>query len=230
MGLVYFMNTDILHSADSIFAQIKQHFAQRNTQLGMQIIMTTPPPKDWIIELPSKSKQGEVYKTIPIDIMEGAMKVIFGDAGIKTIHQPIVSQDKQGRFATTVVVEYYYLHPSQSNLPIILPGIATVASPDISLLELATPKASSMAVKNAIKQLGDLFGKSLNKIEEEIDIESDAQEKKVSQEEFITSLTEQILTAKTIEDLKSYRLIVYNKNTPLNIQDIYEQRLRNFKK
>jgi hypothetical protein len=224
------MNLETLHSADSTFERIKEHFAHQQYQLGMDLIMTTPPPKEWIIELPSKSKQGEVYKTIPIDIMEGAMRVIFGSSGIHKIKDPIVSQDKQGRFATTVVVEYFYMHPSHSNMPIILPGIATVASPDISLLELATPKASSMAVKNAIKQLGDFFGKSLNKIEEETEIPIENPDKKVSQEEFISSLTEQILTAKTIEDLKSYRLIVYNKSTPLNIQDIYEQRLRNFKK
>jgi hypothetical protein len=224
------MNTQQLGYGDPIFADIKDCFAKGNYQLGMSIIQATPPPQEWIIELPSKSRQGESYKTIPIDIMEAAMKIIFGSAGISKIKDPIIVQDRQSRFAATVIVEYFYNHPAQSNYPVILPGIATVSSPDICMLELATPKASSMAVKNAIKQLGDLFGKSLNKSEEETEIPLEPEERKVSHEEYINSIADQVLTCKTIEDLKSYRLLVYNKKTPTHIQELYEQRLRTLKK
>lgn len=221
------MNTTLLQLGDPTFSQIKQHFADGDFKIGMNMIMTTPPPQEWIIELPSRSRQGEVYKTIPIEIMEAAMKVLFTSAGIKEIKAPIISQDKQGRFASTVIVDYYYELASETR---ILPGIATVSSPDIHMLELATPKASSMAVKNAIKQLGDFFGKSLNKTEEEIVIDQEPEEKKVKPEELIASLTEQLIACKSAEDLKSYRMVVYAKTTPTHIQELYEQRLRSLKK
>jgi hypothetical protein len=223
----FFMNTTLLQLGDPTFSQIKQYFADGDFKIGMNMIMTTPPPQEWIIKLPSRSRQGESYKTIPIEIMEAAMKVLFTSAGIKEIKSPIISQDKQGRFAATVIVEYYYELSSEIK---ILPGIATVSSPDIHMLELATPKASSMAVKNAIKQLGDFFGKSLNKIEEEIVIDQEPEEKKISPEDFISSLTQQLVGCNTPEELKSYRMVVYNKTSPTHIQELYEQRLRSLKR
>lgn len=225
------MNTKLLEFGDPIFKKIKQAVSQENYELAKNIIESTAPPSEWVVELPSRSKKGETYKTIPLDIMEGAMSIIFGESGLKSISSPTITQDRSGKYAATVVVEYQY---KSFDTPFIgyqtIPGVATVSSPSIELLELATPKASSMAVKNAIKQLGDLFGKSLNKSEDEVEIPEESIEKEISPEEFATSLTEQIIACSTMEDLKSYRLIVYNKKTPLDIQNIYEQKLRTFKK
>lgn len=211
-----------------IFQKIKDAIVLQKFQTARDIVQNTPPPAEWIVELPSKSQKGETYKTIPLDIMESAMKIIYIDAYISHISPPIINQDKSGRYAVTVGIEYFYRNFDGYGMTI--PGIATVVCNDLSMLELATPKASSMAVKNAIKQLGDLFGKSLNKSEDEIEIPEESLEKQISPEEFATSLTEQIIACSTIEDLKSYRLIVYNKKTPLEIQNIYEQKLRTFKK
>lgn len=213
----------LLEFGEPIFQKIKQAVLERKYSLAYQIIQNTPPPPEWVVELPSKSRKGETYKTIPLDIMEGTMKVLFKDSSIASISSPTITQDKSGRIAATVQVNYKYI--SFNEVPHELPGIATVTVNDIQLLEMATPKASSMAVKNAIKQLGDLFGKSLNKADDELEIP----EQSIEQEATPEQLSSQLVACNTLEELKSYRLVVYSKGTPLELQDLYETRLRKFK-
>ena len=217
------MNTKLLEFGEPIFQRIKEAVSQQKYQLAMSIIQTTPPPAEWVVELPSKSRKGETYKTIPLDILEGVMKIVFGEAYIASINSPTITQDKSGRFAVTVLVDYFY-KPFDANY-ITLPGIASVFASDIQLLEMATPKASSMAVKNAIKQLGDLFGKSLNKAEDEVEIPEHKEEVEATPEE----LSKQLVACTTMEELKSYRLVVYAKSSPTELQELYETRLRSLK-
>ena len=219
------MNTKLLELGEPIFQQIKKAVSEEKYALAKSIIENTPPPAGWVVELPSKSRKGDTYKTIPLDIMEGAMKTIFEDAGVSTISSPTITQDKLGRFAATVTVGYFYTPFDNHRYRSCLPGIATVVCPDIQMLELATPKASSMAVKNAIKQMGDLFGKSLNKMEEELDIPEHKAEEEATPEQ----LSSQLVACNTVDELKSYRLVVYAKGTPTEIQELYETRLRTFK-
>ena len=217
------MNTKLLEFGEPIFQRIKEAVSQQKYQLAMSIIQTTPPPAEWVVELPSKSRKGETYKTIPLDILEGVMKIVFGEAYIASINSPTITQDKFGRFAVTVLVDYFY-KPFDANYTTI-PGLATVFASDIQLLEMATPKASSMAVKNAIKQLGDLFGKSLNKAEDEVEIPEHKEEVEATPEE----LSKQLVACTTMEELKSYRLVVYAKSSPTELQELYETRLRSLK-
>ena len=218
------MNTKLLEFGEPIFQKIKQAESEGKLVLARNIIESTPPPAEWVVELPSKSNKSETYKTIPLDIMEGAMKIIFEEAYISSISSPTITQDKSGKYAVTVVVEYYY-KTFEDFVYRSLTGIATVVCPDISMLELATPKASSMAVKNAIKQMGDLFGKSLNKSEDELEIPEQKQEEEATPEQ----LASQLAACTTIEDLKSYRLVVYSKSSPTELQELYETRLRSLK-
>jgi len=213
----------LLELGEPIFKRIKDAVHERKYSLAYQIIQNTPPPPEWVVELPSRSKKGDTYKTIPLDIMEGAMKVLFKEAQISLISSPTFTQDKSGRFAITVQVNYKYISFDERAHK--LPGIATVTVNDLQLLEMATPKASSMAVKNAIKQLGDLFGKSLNKLEDELEIPEQAVEQEATPEQ----LSSQLVACNSLEELKSYRLVVYSKGTPLELQDLYETRLRKFK-
>ena len=213
----------LLEFGEPIFQRIKEAVSQQKYQLAMSIIQTTPPPAEWVVELPSKSRKGETYKTIPLDILEGVMKIVFGEAYIASINSPTITQDKSGRFAVTVLVDYFY-KPFDANYTTI-PGLATVFASDIQLLEMATPKASSMAVKNAIKQLGDLFGKSLNKAEDEVEIPEHKEEVEATPEE----LSKQLVACTTMEELKSYRLVVYAKSSPTELQELYETRLRSLK-
>lgn len=176
-------------------------------------------PENWIIELPSKAKQGETYKTIPVDIMEGAAKAIFGYAKLKSISSPIITQDKNGRFAATITIEYQCGD-------LVLPGVGTVYAADISLLELAVPKASTMAIKNALKQLGGYFGKYLNRSEDQVELPLQKEEPKLTTED----LAQIIAKCTSVDELKSYRLVAYSKGTPSEIQDLYETRLRTLNK
>jgi hypothetical protein len=216
------MNTK-LQSGEPIFQKVKEAVSQDKARLVSNIIQNTPPPSDWVIELPSKAKKGETYKTIPLDIMEGAMKILFKEAFLETISSPTITQDKSGKIAVTVSIAYRYT--DYWDMTYTLPGIATVVVSDLSLLEMATPKASSMAIKNALKQLGDLFGKSLNKADDEIELPEQVQEPELTPE----VLSQQLVACSTLEELKSYRLVVYAKGTPTEVQELYENRLRSLK-
>ena len=213
---------ELLKDAEDIFRKIDEFVTEEQSldfSDALTVIESATPPESWVIELPSKAKQGETYKTIPVDVMEAAAKRIFGEACLVGISQPIITQDKNGRFSATVQIEYQC-----GNM--ILPGVASVFAADISLLELAVPKASTMAVKNALKQLGGLFGKYLNRSEDQTELPAQKEEPKLTTED----LAQMIAGCKTVEELKSYRLVAYAKGNPLEIQDLYETKLRTLNK
>jgi len=224
LGVIFFMNTKLLEFGEPIFQKIKDAVANDQLELAYSIIENTPPPKDWVVELPSRSTKGETYKTLPLDILEGAMKIIFKKCGISSISSPTITQDKSGRYAVTIVVHYYYITLEGNYFDIV--GVASVVCPDLQMLELATPKASSMAVKNAIKQMGDLFGKSLNRSEDEVEIPEQVAPPELTPE----NLAQQLAACSSQDELKSYRLVVYAKGTPAELQELYETKLRSFKK
>lgn len=213
------MITPQLRDGQTIFNRVLE-FAEDDIDFLLSYLDTLEPPESWVLELPSAVKN-ENYKTLPIDIMEGAAKLIFGSKSrVYSIGQPIITQDKSGRYAATVSVQYYLERGE-----ILLPGVATVTSPNIQGLELAVPKASSMAVKNAIKQLGGLFGKYLNRVEE--DVTPDVPQTSIQEE--IDSLPDAIKKVQTLEDLKTYHKLVYSKSISHEVQAIYEQKFRELK-
>lgn len=211
---------ELLLKEESNFLKLQEFISDGETyEAVLSLLDRLPVPESWVIELPSKAKQGETYKTIPVDVMEGAAKAIFGDARLKSISSPIITQDKNGRFAATVTIEYQCAD-------MVLPGVGTVYAADISLLELAVPKASTMAIKNALKQLGGYFGKYLNRSEDQTELPSQKEEPKLEAEDLAKILTACV----SIDELKSYRLVAYAKGTPPEIQDLYETRLRELNK
>ena len=210
-----------LKSAEKIFADIETLINSRRFEAVYAYIDAAEPPSDWILELPSKIGK-ETYKTIKLDIMEAVMKRIFGHCYIASISSPIINQDKSGKYSVTIIVEYCYLGFDGQHKK--LSGIATVISDNLSMLELASPKASSMALKNAIKQLGGLFGKYLNKTDEaEVELPT---EKKITPEQQVQSILEGITVSTNLADLKSWRALAYSKSGTPEIQALYETRLR----
>jgi hypothetical protein len=210
-----------LKAAEKIFSDIETLINSRRFEAIYAYIEAAEPPSEWILELPSKIGK-DTYKTIKLDIMESVMKRIFGHCYIASISSPIINQDKSGRYSVTTVVEYCYM--GFDNEYKRLPGIATVLADNLSMLELASPKASSMALKNAIKQLGGLFGKYLNKTDEaEVELPT---EKKATPEEQVTSILEGVIAANTLSDLKSWRTLVYSKTSTSEVQALYETKLR----
>lgn len=213
----------LLADGEAIFNRIAE-FAEGRESLTdvLEMIDRYEPPASWILELPSQLKEG-TYKTLPLELMEAAVKRIFGqESGITSISSPTIIQDKTGKFSVSVTAEYtlcggygYYR----------LTGIASVTSPNLQGLELATPKASSMAVKNALKQLGGLFGKYLNKVEDQEISEAP----KENLEDRLESLPETLKSIKTLEELKTFRKLVYSKSVSHEIQTIYEEKFRELK-
>lgn len=219
-----------LKLGDKIFSKIDKLVKEDRFNEIYDVIEASEPPSSWIVELPSKARPGETFKALPLDIMEACVTRIFGHKGQIKIRDYRVDQDKNGRFAATVSVEYFCLMHNNAEFSKFLYGIATVPCNDITLLELATPKASSMAVKNALKQLGGLFGKYLNKAVEEAEVPTSQMDVSLTPEEFATQLSKQLVSCSTYDELKSYRLVVFDKKTPNQLRDLYESRLRELAK
>lgn len=215
--------------AEPIFSEIDRLVKQEKFDEAYEIIQITNPPDSWLIELDSRLKKGEKYKSIKLELMEAAVRRIFGLCELRSIEQPIIAQDKQGMVSVTVVCKLETRYLDDKPFPLVLSGVSTEIVDNMRLLPLATPKASSMAVKNAIKQLGRLFGKYLNNEAEELELPIEPTEKLLSPEEELQAITDGILAAKTQEDLKSWRHLVYSKKN-LDQQNLYESRLRQLSK
>jgi hypothetical protein len=213
----------LLKDAEIIFARLGEFEASpESLPEVLELIDHYEPPASWILELPSQIREG-TYKTIPIDVMEASVRRIFGyKSGIADISAQNPIQDKSGKFSSLVVVGYNLEGDFGRHY---IKGVATVTSPNIQGLELAVPKASSMAVKNAIKQLGGLFGKYLNREEEENIVVVE----QVSVQEKIESLPDEIRKVQTLEDLKTFHKLVYSKSISHEVQAVYEQRFRELK-
>jgi hypothetical protein len=211
-----------MKDAEQVFALIDSLVSMGKVQEAYDIIQSTNPPQSWLIELDSIASKGEKFKSIKLELLEAAMRRIFGKCEISHIEPPIISHDKSGHISATVVVGVKTLTLGQ-NTPVILSGLATEVVSSMKLLPLATPKASSMAVKNAIKQVGRLFGKYLNNENEELELPI---EDKPSIEDQIKSVTEGIILSKTMEDLKSWRTLVYSKTGTKEQQELYETKIR----
>lgn len=215
--------------AEPIFSEIDRLVKQEKFDEAYEIIQITNPPDSWLIELDSRLKKGEKYKSIKLELMEAAVRRIFGLCELRSIEQPIIAQDKQGMVSVTVVCKLETRYLDDKPFPLVLSGVSTEIVDNMRLLPLATPKASSMAVKNAIKQLGRLFGKYLNNEAEELELPIEPTEKLLSPEEELQAITDGILAAKTQADLKSWRHLVYSKKN-LDQQNLYESRLRQLSK
>jgi hypothetical protein len=213
----------LLKDGESIFNRIAE-FAEGQDSLSdvLEMIDKYEPPASWILELPSQLKEG-TYKTLPLDLMEAAVRRIFGyQSAISSVSSPIIIQDKLGKFSVSMTVEYV-LCGNYGCFHVV--GSASVTSPNLQGLELATPKASSMAAKNALKQLGGLFGKYLNKVEDQEISEAP----KENLEERLESLPEAIKSVKTLEELKTFRKLVYSRAVSHEVQTIYEEKFRELK-
>jgi len=213
---------DQLKDGEAIFRQIDDLLSKRQVSQANEIIQNTNPLSSWLIELQSIANPNEKFKSLKLELMEAMAKRIYGHYQIKTIGQPIISQDKLGTCCVTVIVEVEIM--SFDGDMRILPGIASESVGNMRLLPLATPKASSMAVKNALKQLGRLFGKYLNMDTDDVDLP--IKESEPTLEDQTEAVTSGIISAKTAKDLKSWRNLVFSKMGTKQQQELYETKLR----
>lgn len=215
-----------LDLGDHIFKQVSTFRSEGKLNELAEFISSTTPPDGWIIELQSIANPKDKFKSIKLELLEAVAKIIYGYYRVDKVSQPVIVQDKQGSVSVTinVEIELRWFDGSIKKYP----GIATEVVPNMRLLPLATPKASSMAVKNALKQLGKLFGKYLNN--EADDVELPIVDSQPSIEDQTNAVTQGIITASTIADLKSWRNLAYSKMGTKEQQDLYETKLRQLTK
>lgn len=179
------------------------------------------PTKDMVREI--KNKDGEIeYFYIPKSIIQKELLEIYeGHTKWEMLRETV---GNKGMFGTGIL---HYKHPVSGEWLFVT---GTASLPHEKKLKLLFPSLESHCFLNAVKKIGVWFGQALNlNIEDKMPDDS-MQLDGISEEERATSLTESIAFCKTVNDLKSYRLVVYGKGTPPEIQELYETKLRELKK
>ena len=162
--------------------------------------ITSPQHKDWI-----KTKKSEVtgteYQFNDIELIEDLMDYFF-QWNYRIVDTKIVS-DKVG-FSVTVTVELLYWKKVTEQYAVF--GIASEYAANTKQLTLITPKAASMAFKNAAKKIGKVFGKDLNRGIENNElpvVQLEKESKKTTKEKIL----EQIGKCTTADELETYKLL-----------------------
>lgn len=187
---------------------------------GKPNYLTLPQHESWI-KTKKSEVTGEEYQYNDIELIEDILS-FFGDwrYEIKETH---FVQDK---FGISVTVEVR-LTLSGSKMPdgwVHFFGIASEFAPNTKYLTLATPKAASMAFKNAAKKIGTLLGKDLNRGIENNELPSvfiEKEPKQTTQQRVIS----QIANCKTTDELESYKLL---SNSDEIIKKAYTEKYTEF--
>jgi hypothetical protein len=162
--------------------------------------INSPQHKDWI-----KTKKSEVtgteYQFNDIELIEDLLDYFF-QWNYRIVDTKIVS-DKVG-FSVTVTVELLYWKKVTEQYAVY--GIASEYAANTKQLTLITPKAASMAFKNAAKKIGKVFGKDLNRGIENNElpvVQVEKESKKTTKEKIL----EQISKCTTVDELETYKLL-----------------------
>jgi hypothetical protein len=183
--------------------------------------INSPQHKDWI-----KTKKSEVtgteYQFNDIELIEDLMDYFF-QWNYRIVDTKIVS-DKVG-FSVTVTVELSYLkkatEPQNFCKNSAVYGIASEYAANTKQLTLITPKAASMAFKNAAKKIGKVFGKDLNRGIENNElpvVQVEKESKKTTKEKIL----EQISKCTTADELETYKLLCMSD---VELKNAYQEKL-----
>lgn len=172
-----------------------------------------PQPVEWIKEGDSELLGGKYYWN-EIGLIEALMNECFTVWKTNIISNHI-HQDKAMFCSTTIVSVNYGVGTCT--------GIATTFAPSIKHLSLATPLSKSEAKKNAIKEIGEFFGRQLNRMDNslpiiqiskegnEVDIEFEAMKTKLSDPKLSKADAELIQTASIFKYHPELKQIVNSK-------------------
>ncbi len=179
----------------NIFIRIEAavHAGQYDTAYA--IIRSETPPDEWVEEFTSLLDEGKTYKTMKIELLEAVATKIFGYWYVSRISEPVININRD-KFAVTLGATINYSLPEEKHTRQ-LQGIATEVAHNIMLLPLATPKALAMAKKQALKQLGNLFGLSLSRNVEGEEVNF----AKAPENTLVLEAIEEINKCKTLEEL-----------------------------
>jgi hypothetical protein len=177
--------------------------------------INSPQHKDWI-----KTKKSEVtgteYQFNDIELIEDLMDYFF-QWNYRIVDTKIVS-DKVG-FSVTVTVELLYWKKVTEQYAVY--GIASEYAANTKQLTLITPKAASMAFKNAAKKIGKVFGKDLNRGIENNElpvVQVEKESKKTTKEKVL----EQISKCTTADELETYKLLCMSD---VELKNAYQEKL-----
>jgi hypothetical protein len=177
--------------------------------------ITSPQHKDWI-----KTKKSEVtgteYQFNDIELIEDLMDYFF-QWNYRIVDTKIVS-DKVG-FSVTITVELLYWKKVTEQYAVY--GIASEYAANTKQLTLITPKAASMAFKNAAKKIGKVFGKDLNRGIENNElpvVQVEKESKKTTKEKVL----EQISKCTTADELETYKLLCMSD---VELKSAYQEKL-----
>lgn len=178
-----------------------------------------PQLPEWI-KTKKSEVTGEEYQYNDIELIEDILS-FFGDWRYE-INKTQFVQDKFG-ISVTVDVCLFITIPGEMYVKR-YSGIASEFASNTKYLTLATPKAASMAFKNAAKKIGTLLGKDLNRGIENNELPSvfiEKEPKQTTQQRVIS----QIANCKTIDELESYRIL---SNSDKDIKIAYTEKYTEF--
>jgi len=170
-----------------------------------------------------KNKKGELeYRYIPKSILQRELLTIYdGHTKFEMLRETV---GKSGMYAVGL---FHYKHPVSGEW-LFVSGTASL--PHDKHLRLGFPNLESHCFLNAVKKIGPWFGQTLNTSQEDaMPDEDDMKGEEPTAEETATTTSQQLINCTTLEDLKSYRLVVYAKTSPKELQELYETRLRQLK-
>ena len=154
--------TELIEIGRPVFDRIKQAIMDYN-ECEFYRLLDSEQPDEWIGQLESEFRDENnsvVYYNInTISLLNAVVNEVFTRVTTTIEGIPVITSDKSKHSVTTKVIMEF----KNSLVTIHKEGIATCYAASLKHLQLATPKSFTMAKKHAIAQLGDLFGKSLNR-------------------------------------------------------------------
>lgn len=150
---------ELLSLADPIFKEIEDAVRGKNVR-RIEELFNSPPPVEWVRSYDSEIYSGQKYYGFDIELLEAIVGRVFDSSYFKYLDSKIV-QDK-GFFASSTTVRFSGKFQGLDYTWITI-GSACEPSPNISQLKLAVPKSLSSARGSAIRDIGSLFGRDLNR-------------------------------------------------------------------
>ena len=191
-----------------------------NSKEYVELISREPLIED-IVEV--KNKKGELeYRYIPKSILQKKLLEIYeGNDSFEMVRETV---SKSGMYGTGVL---RVKHPYSGEW---ICKTGTASLPHDSKLRLGFPNLESHCFLNAVKKLGVYFGSTLNVREEDAMPDDETLNAEVGEQETKDNMTSQIINCSSVNDLKSYRIIVFSKQGSPELQGLYETRLRDLTK
>ena len=170
-----------------------------------------------------RNKKGELeYRYIPKSILQRELlKLYDGNTKWEMLRETIGAK---GMFGTG---NFHYKHPVSGEW-LFVSGTASL--PQDKKMWLGFPALESHCFLNAVKKIGVFFGQTINISQEDAMPDEEQLQEEPTPEETATTLSQQLVNCTTVTELKSYRLPVYARGIPSEVQELYETRLRELSK